>query len=134
MDIMEAARALGVAIQASDPYKAYLAARDEAEKDPKIGEYNDKFKEMQTLFEALVGQENPDEAQMQKIQADYMALYQEMNEIPTMAALQDARVSMNDIMNDAMQIIYLSVNGEDPLTCQPSEETMQQIQGQMLNM
>ncbi len=134
MDIMEAARALGVAIQASDAYKAYLAARDEAEKDPKIGEYNDKFKEMQALFETLVGQENPDEEKMQKIQADYMALYQEMNEIPTMAALQNARVSMNDIMNDAMQIIYLSVNGEDPMTCQPSEETMQQIQGQMLNM
>ncbi|HPZ00918.1 MAG TPA: YlbF family regulator [Clostridiales bacterium] len=134
MDILEAARALGVAIQASEAYQTYLTAREEAEKEPSLSDYNAKFQEMQTAFEELVGQENPDQEQIQKVQADYMALYQEMNALPAMAALQESRMAMNDIMNDAMQIIYLSVNGEDPLTCQPSEETMQQIQGQMLSM
>jgi len=134
MDILDAARALGVAIQASEAYQTYLTAREEAEKEPSLSDYNAKFQEMQTAFEELVGQENPDQEQIQKVQADYMALYQEMNALPAMAALQESRMAMNDIMNDAMQIIYLSVNGEDPLTCQPSEETMQQIQGQMLSM
>ncbi len=134
MDVMDAARALGVAIQADDKYKAFLAAQETAGKDESLAAFAKELQDMQGEFEALMENADRTEDDLNEIQQRYIAKYQEMNEVPSMAALQDARAAVNDMMNDAMQIIYLSVNGEDPMTCQPSEETMQQIQGQMLSM
>lgn len=134
MDVMEAVRALGVSIQADEHYKKFVAAREAAEANEEVMSVGKELENMQTVYEGLATQETPDEAALAKLQADYMEAIQKMQAIPCMAELERAREGMNDMMNDVMQIIYLAVNGEDPMTCQPSPETLQQIQGQMMSM
>ena len=51
-----------------------------------------------------------------------------------MKEMMDARENLDAMMNDIMQIIYLTMNGNDPLTAEPSPETLQEMQNNFMNM
>ncbi|MCQ2487112.1 MAG: YlbF family regulator [Clostridia bacterium] len=134
MTVEEAVRALGVAIQADERFQKYMEVSKLAGEDQESLMLREKLQDLQEAFNVETQKETPDEAKIQQMQEQYQEMYQKLFQIPAVVAAMDQREVMDKMMNNVMQIIYLTMNGEDPLTCQPSEETMQAMQQGLMNM
>ncbi len=122
MDIMDAVRALGVAIQEDARYKALVEARraNDADKELQeiIGEFN--VASMSIDNELAKG----DEKDVEKVK-DYNAtlrrLYGRIMCNENMIEFNKAKAEFESLMRKVNGIIELSIDGENPLTCEPEE-------------
>lgn len=117
MTIIEQARALGAALQEDERYKKF----DEAAKlndtgtdiQNKIGEFN--------LMRAELNQEmakpDKDGEKMTKLDNDLRAIYDEIMNMPSMIAFNEAKEELDKLLSSINYIITCAANGEDPMTC-----------------
>lgn len=133
MTIMEAARALGVCIQEDPRYVAYNEASLAAEKDEQVKALTENLNELQAQYEAEAVKAQPNESVMGKLQQQGSAMYQSIYQTPAMTALMDAKEDMDAMMNEVMNLLYLVIGGADPMTVEVNEETMLQMQQEMMN-
>ncbi len=121
MNVVEMTRQLGTAIQASEEYKALVAARDTNDNDQalqdQIGEFNLKRMELN----GLMTKEEKDEAAIAACNADLQAVYQAVMNNPNMIAFNEAKTGMDTMMAQVNTILSKTMNGEDPQTC-PAED------------
>ena len=132
MDVIEMTRKLGVTIQEDNRFKTMQAAETAMDADEELQAISAEMDALQTQFNMLQMEQSTDEAQMEKLSKDFELKYRELMANETMAAFNVARGEVDALMNDVMQILYLSVNGEDPMTAQPSEELLQAMQSGQL--
>ncbi|MCQ2487470.1 MAG: YlbF family regulator [Clostridia bacterium] len=132
MDVIEMTRKLGVTIQEDPRYKTMQAAKAAIDTDEELQAISAEMDSLQTQFNMLQMEQSTDEAQIEKLSKDFELKYRELMANDTMAAYNVARGEVDSLMNDVMQILYLSVNGEDPMTAQPSEELLQAMQSGQL--
>ncbi len=120
MDIIEQARALGVAIQADERYKKFDAATKLIDTDTeiqnKIGEFNLKREELN----AEMAKEDKDGDKLAELDAQMRELYAEVMGMPAMAAFNESKEEVDRLLQSVTYIITSAANGEDPMTC-PSE-------------
>ena len=134
MDVMEAVRQLGVSIQADERYKKFMELSDIAKGNEDVTKATEELQATAEKFEAEMAKEDKDEQLLTDIQAEYTAKYRNLFNMSPMKEMMDAREELDAMMNDIMQIIYLTMNGNDPLTAEPSPETLQEMQTNFMNM
>lgn len=117
MNVIEATRDLGKILQEDERYKKYDAAAKASDTDTtlqnKIGEFN--MLRMQLSQE--MSKPDKDADKMTSLDTDIKALYDEIMEMPTMKAFNEAKEEIDTLLQSINYIISMAANGEDPITC-----------------
>ncbi len=114
MDIIAMARELGKAIQQDERYKRIDAAKKANDEDNNLQELIVKFNMKRSDLTNAMAQENKDSEQLTALDKELKELYQEVMSNPNMAEFNAAKVEVDGMMNFISEILYGSVNGEDP--------------------
>ena len=118
--VIKLARELGAALQEDERYIALMAAKKVNDEDENlqnlIGEFNIVMLNAQQESE----KEGKDEAKLQQYNEQYMELYGKIMSTDSMRAYQSAQSEMEALVNEMNGIIAMSLNGEDPATCDPT--------------
>ena len=121
MDVIEATRALGKAIQEDERYKAYMKAKEandnDAELQQLIGEFNLKRQNMQ--LEMSKEPEQQDKDKLQQMNKDLQESYEKVMGNANMANFAIVKSAVDQMLQEVNGIIGLCCDGEDPETCQP---------------
>jgi|LSQX01.2.fsa_nt_gb cell fate (sporulation/competence/biofilm development) regulator YlbF (YheA/YmcA/DUF963 family) len=123
MDVIKTTRELGAALQKDERYLKYAAAQKAAEDDVAVKELYDKLTFTQMAYQQEMGNDEPNEEALSKMEADFQATYGELASNETMQKFDAARAELDELMNYIMQILTLCIQGEDPATCEPVPET-----------
>ncbi len=117
MNVIEAARELGKALQADPRYSQYNAAKlandNDAELQKKIAEFHEK----RAALNVEMGKTDKDTAAITAINNELNKIYMEVTENPNMMAFEAAKAQMDEILESINYIVTCSANGEDPMTC-----------------
>ncbi len=122
MTVIEAARELGKAIQADERYNALMAAKQANDADDALNALIGKLNLIQMSYQHEAEGE-ADEEKMESYDKEFREVYAEVMTNPNMKAYETARQSVDDMMNYVMQLLSLCVNGDDPETCEPAQQT-----------
>ena len=104
MDIIELTRELGAAIQNTEEYKRFMAAKEKNDNDEQLQKQIGDFNLLKMQLDAEYEKEEKDEAKLLQINEEIVALY-------------------NVIIDKISNILLMCENGEDPKTCEPSSCT-----------
>lgn len=111
-EVFEQAQKLGEAIVASDIYRAMQSAEDAAQKDAAAVQAFSEYLEMRSALESMLTADNVDRDAVAEQGKAMKAKEQAMNEIPAIRAMQEARSSFTQLMDDVNQILQMTVNGQ----------------------
>ena len=117
MNTIEAARALGAAIQQDERYLRFQAATKASDSDTELQNKIGEFNMLRMNLSNEMQKENKDADKMTSLDNDIKALYDEIMAMPTMVAYNDAKAGLDDMLGSVNYIISMSANGEDPMTC-----------------
>lgn len=119
MEVIQAAKELGKAIQADRRYKDYVSAKEANDKDEGlqqlIGEFNLKRENVQ--YEANKPDESRNDEKIQKMNKELQECYEKVMGNPNMANFVIVKNAMDKLLQEVQNIIGLSCEGEDPETC-----------------
>ena len=122
MDIMDAVRALGLAIQEDERYKKLVAAKKANDEDKElqdiIGEFNVAS---MGIDNELAKGDDKDQEKVKEYNATLRRLYAKVMCNENMIAYNQAKAEFESVMRRVNGIIELCIDGEDPLTCEPQE-------------
>lgn len=119
MTVEETTRQLGAAIQADARYKRFVEAQKSAQNDLEVVSYETKINDIRQQYSDESSKPDPNAAVLEGLDNQFQALYAQMMNCGAMGSYNIARQEMDDMMEFINQIIYMTVNGEDPATCQP---------------
>lgn len=116
MDIIQMARDLGREIQKDERYLKIQLAMQAADHDPRlqglIGQYNQR----RAAMEAELQKQDRDQQKLQACNREMSGLYKAIMETPSMAAYNEAKDPMEELLRRVNAIIEQSANGADPDT------------------
>lgn len=117
MNVIEAARELGKALQADPRYAQYTAAKLANDKDEtlqqQIADFNAKRMELNTEM----GKPDKDTNAITALNNELNALYMSVTQNPNMIAFEAAKAQMDEILESINYIVTCAANGDDPMTC-----------------
>lgn len=120
MDVIQAARELGRAIQNDERYKGYVEAKNENDKDEAlqqlIGEFNLKRENLQ--LEMNKSQDDMDNEKVQRLNTELQECYERVMGNAHMANFAILKNALDNLLQEVQGIISLCCEGEDPDTCQ----------------
>lgn len=116
MDIITMARELGKAIQQDARYERIEAAKRANDADEALQELIVKFNLKRSDLTNAMAEENKDTEKLTALDKELKELYQEVMSNPNMAKFNAAKTEVDAMMNFISEILYGSVNGEDPDT------------------
>ncbi len=123
MDVIQLARQLGAAIQQDERYLAFTEARKVNESDSELTNIIGQINLIQLAYQKEAEKNDfADEQKMEGYNQEFNEMYRQVMLNPNMIRYEAARTEVDDMMNYIMQLLSLCVNGEDPETCEPSEE------------
>lgn len=121
MDIIAAARALGVAIQADERYKKVLEQRRINDADKELQELIGEFNMARMSVDNELGkEEGRDEEKIKEFNSTLRRLYGKIMCNDNMIEYNKAKEEFDAVMQRANAIIELCTEGEDPATCEPA--------------
>lgn len=119
MTILEAARALGAAIQQDERFinyvKAKLANDNDEELQKAIGEFNITRMNLENEMSA----ETPDEAKVKELNEVLRDIYGKVMASKAMLDYNTAKGALDALLGDVNSIIMQCVDGADPATVEP---------------
>ncbi len=122
MDLVQMAREMGKEIQKSELYKNLVAAKDKNDSDAELQDLIGQFNLKRLSINAQINDNKKhDEDEMRRMDAELKEIYNKIIHNENMAAYNDAKNAMDDLMNQISTVLMYSVNGEDPETC-PSRQ------------
>ena len=123
MDIIEAARQLGAAIQADERYKKVMASSKANDSDTALQELISEFNLMRMTIDNEFNkpEEERNEEKIKEFNVSMRQLYGKIMCTDSMMAYSEAKKDFDAVMNKVNAIIEMSMNGEDPMTCEPAE-------------
>ncbi len=116
MDIITMARELGKAIQQDERYKRIDAAKRANDADDQLQDLIVKFNLKRSELSNEMAQENKSPEKLNALDKELKELYAEVMSNPNMAEFNAAKGEVDQMMNFISEILYGSVNGEDPDT------------------
>ncbi len=120
MNVIQAARELGKALQADPAYAQYTAAKLANDKDEtlqkQIADFNSKRMELNNEM----AKENKDTAVITSLNNELNSIYMSVTSNPNMMAFEAAKAQMDDILESINYIVTCAANGDDPMTCPES--------------
>ncbi len=117
MNVIEAARALGKALQEDPRYEAYHAAKLENDKDEELQQKIRDFNMKKMDLNAEMSRDNKDTKKITELDNELNALYTAVVSNKHMAAFEAAREDMDAILASINYIVTCAANGDDPMTC-----------------
>jgi len=120
MDVVELTRNLGAAIQEDERYLAYVAAQKAIMEDAEMQKYNDRIEELRQKYSEESMKPSPDKLVLENLDQTFQRTYSEMMQSDIMTKFAETRNELDKMMNYLIQILSMSVNGEDPKTCEPN--------------
>ena len=114
MDVIAIARQLGAAIQQEEAYKKYHEARLANEKDD---EFN--LARISLTNEIQKPEEEKSQSKIEALNTQLQELYTEVMSNENMQKFNAAKQEMDMLTNQITGIIAMSIEGEDPETCDP---------------
>ena len=121
-DVIKLARELGAALQADARYEKLMQARKVNDEDEELQNLIGEFNMIMLKAQQEAEKEEKDEAKMQEYNEQYVAAYQKIMANENMAAYQAAQSELEAVVNTVNGIIAMSLNGEDPMTCDPDAQ------------
>ncbi len=121
MDIIEAAREVGRAIQKDPRYVALCTARQHMDEDEPLQKMIATFGEARANLNAEMQSPARDMARIQEMDANIKSMYASIMEMPRMAAFNEARDELQTVIAFVNQIILGSTEGRDPDTIEYAE-------------
>ena len=123
MDIIEAARQMGTAIQADERFLKLVEARRKNDADAELQELIGQFNvaRMTVDNELSKDEEQRNEEKIKELNVTMRQLYGKIMCNDSMMAFNEAKKDFEAVMNRANAIIELCTQGEDPATCEPAE-------------
>lgn len=123
MDIIEATRLLGEAIQNDEHYKAFDAAKKANDEDQElcdlIGQFNLARMSIDTELQKEEGEK--DAEKIKEFNQTLRELYGKIMCNDSMMQYNKAKSEFETVMNKVNGIIELCIEGQDPKTCEPAE-------------
>ena len=118
-DVITLARELGAALQADERYAALVQARKVNDDDEALQNLIGEFNMIMLKAQQESEKEDKDEAKMQEYNEQYVEAYKKIMDNENMRAYQSAQSALEAVVNKVNGIIAMSLNGEDPMTCDP---------------
>lgn len=123
MDIIELTRQLGAAIQQTEEYKRFMAAKEKNDADEQLQKQIGDFNLLKMQLDAEHEKESKDEAKILEINEQIVALYNEIVSGEAMSEYNAAYEAYRTLTDKISNILLMCENGEDPATCEPSSCT-----------
>lgn len=123
MDIIELTRQLGAAIQQTEEYKRFMAAKEKNDNDEQLQKQIGDFNLLKMQLDAEHEKEAKDEAKILEINEQIVALYNEIVSGEAMSEYNAAYEAYRTLTDKVSNILLMCENGEDPATCEPSSCT-----------
>ena len=120
MDIIELTRELGAAIQNTEEYKRFMAAKEKNDNDEQLQKQIGDFNLLKMQLDAEYEKEEKDEAKLLEINEKIVALYNVIIEGEAMSEYNAAFEAYRALTDKISNILLMCENGEDPKTCEPS--------------
>lgn len=114
--VIEAARALGKAIQADERYMRYNVSQQKNDEDTQLQELIKVFSKKRDELTAETQNENRDNDKVAALNAEVREAYAEIFANENMMEFSTLRDEFQTLINYVNQIITASSNGEDPET------------------
>lgn len=123
MDIIEAARQLGAAIQADERYKKFCEAKKANDEDKDLQALIGEFNLARLAIDNELSKEDgeKDEQKIKEFNANLRQIYGKVMCNDSMMAFSKAKAELEEVMKRVNGIIDLSLDGADPATCEPAE-------------
>ena len=121
MDIIELTRQLGVAIQAQESYIAFDAAKKANDSDEALQNQIGEFNLVRMSLDQELSSENKNDDKVKELNEKLRDIYGKVMMNPAMAAYNEAKAALDEMVNKINGIITLSINGEDPMTAELPE-------------
>lgn len=123
MDVIEATRKLGEALQADERYKNYMAAKKINDGDNELQEKIGQFNLIRMSLDKEFSDENGDKEKIKNLNEELRAVYAEIMGTASMVAFNEAKTEFDALLDEINTIITMCANGDDPATCEPSKCT-----------
>ncbi len=121
MDVINAARNLGTAMQEDERFVEYAKAKLALDKDEALNEKVGEFNIARMNIERMSAEENRDEEKFKEANLKLREIYDSIMSNDTMKAYNTAKEGVDKMMNDIMAILQMCSEGADPQTCEIPE-------------
>lgn len=122
-NIIKSVRELGKAIQADETFKAYIAAKLDADNDEALQNAIGEFNLVKMQISEETQKEDKDEAKLQELNVKLRKCYADIIANEKMQKYNNANQLYSGLINKVYAILELCCNGEDPETCEPEEHS-----------
>lgn len=122
MNVIEATRQLGKAIQQDEAYKAFVEAREKNDADSALQDQINQINMIRMSYMHEASKEDKDESKMEVLNKQFNDLYEQIMANDNMKAYTQANAKMEQLMQYISQILALCAEGQDPDTCEPHQE------------
>lgn len=117
MDIIEMTRNLGAEIQKLDVYKNFVAARDANDNNKALQDDIGRFNCIRMNLDKCLSGDDKNEEKVKELNMQLKTIYTKIMSSESMVNYNTAKAALDEVVNKINAIITLTVNGEDPLTC-----------------
>lgn len=122
-NIIKSVRELGKAIQADETFKAYIAAKLDADNDETLQNAIGEFNLVKMQINEETQKEDKDEAKLQELNVQLRKCYADIIANEKMQKYNNANQLYSGLINKVYAILEMCCNGEDPETCEPEEHS-----------
>ena len=122
-NIIKSVRELGKAIQADETFKAYIAAKMDADNDEALQNAIGEFNLVKMQISEETQKEDKDEAKLQELNVKLRKCYDDIIANEKMQKYNNANQLYSGLINKVYAILEMCCNGEDPETCEPEEHS-----------
>ncbi len=119
MEIIEAVRKLGEAIQSDERFVRYSKAKLANDNDKDLAEGVGKFNTIRMNLDREMNAEKPDEEKVQELNEELRKLYMDIMASEVMVEYNTARADIEAMLNDINSVIMQCIEGAEPATCEP---------------
>lgn len=119
MNILEATRQLGAAIQQDERFIRFTKARLANDSDENLQKGIGEFNVIRMELDRVMSEENQDEQKVRELNEKLRSIYGEIMSSTAMAEYNAAKSDLDHLLNDINSVIMQCVDGADPATCEP---------------
>lgn len=120
MDVLEATRQLGKAIQEDSRYAAFAAAKERNDQDEALQEAIGKFNLVRMSLDNELSKDEQNAEKVKQYNEELKQIYGKVMTNANMIAYNEAKSAMDQLLAMVNNVITQCVNGEDPETCEAS--------------
>ncbi|MCQ2440434.1 MAG: YlbF family regulator [Clostridia bacterium] len=119
MDIIEATRELGKAIQKDERFIRYAKAKLTNDNDEDLQNGIGEFNTVRMNLDREMSAEKQDEEKIKELNEKLRSIYAEVMASTAMLEYNSAKGELDAMLNDINSIIMQCVEGAEPSTCEP---------------